>query len=444
MSEEVMNFAASRGTPVEARGTLEESGSSAHLRKRRRAEQLFQLAGRSAIAISSIVLIVLLGTIGFSGVPALFEPVIQLEIHLSAEMINPDGIDTETALRDANYAKLITRSLQEIFPDATGRKERRELKRLVSSGAVYELRDHLLANPEQLGTRQEFVLPLSDDAGMWVKAGHDAATPESEHMLSADQASWLASLLDQGRVFTQFNLRFFTSGDSRDPELAGIFGALIGTILTLIVTLGLCFPIGVGAAIYLEEFAKKGRLSDFIEININNLAAVPSVVFGLLGLAVFLNFFNLPRSAPLVGGLVLSLMTLPTVIIAARSALKSVPPSIREAALGIGASPVQVVFHHILPLATPGIMTGTIVGMARALGESAPLLMIGMVAFVADIPEGLTSPSTVLPVQIYIWADSPERAFEAKTSAAIMVLLTFLLFMNAAAILIRRKFERRW
>jgi phosphate transport system permease protein len=215
-------------------------------------------------------------------------------------------------------------------------------------------------------------------------------------------------------------------------------------LLTLFVTLACCLPVGVGAAIYLEEFAKKGHLADFIEVNINNLAAVPSVVFGLLGLAIFLNFFGLPRSAPLVGGLVLSLMTLPTIIIASRSALKAVPPSIREAALAVGASPVQVVFHHLLPLATPGIMTGTIVGIARALGETAPLLMIGMVAFVADIPTGLDSPATVLPVQIYIWSDSPERGFEEKTAGAILVLLALLIVLNAAAIAIRRRFEKTW
>jgi len=237
---------------------------------------------------------------------------------------------------------------------------------------------------------------------------------------------------------------FFTSGDSREPELAGIWGALVGTVLTLLVTLLLSFPVGVAAAIYLEEFARRNRVNDFIEVNINNLAAVPSIVFGLLGLAVFLNFFGLPPSAPLVGGMVLALMTLPTIIIAARSAIAAVPPSVREAALGMGASPLQVVLHHVLPLALPGILTGTIIGMARALGETAPLLMIGMVAFIVDVPDGFTDPSTVLPVQIFLWADSPERAFEAKTSAAILVLLAFLVAMNLLAVLVRQRFERRW
>ncbi|MCG8591295.1 MAG: phosphate ABC transporter permease PstA, partial [Proteobacteria bacterium] len=243
---------------------------------------------------------------------------------------------------------------------------------------------------------------------------------------------------------TVWNTRFLSAGDSREPELAGIWGAVVGSLWTLGVTLLLSFPVGVAAAVYLEEFARKNRVTDFIEVNINNLAAVPSIVFGLLGLAVFLNFFGLPRSAPVVGGLVLALMTLPTVIIAGRSALMAVPPSIREAALGIGASPLQVVTHHVLPLALPGILTGTIIGMARALGETAPLLMIGMVAFIVDVPSGPVDPATVLPVQIYLWADSPERAFVEKTSGAILVLLAFLISMNLLAVLLRNRFERRW
>jgi phosphate transport system permease protein len=234
------------------------------------------------------------------------------------------------------------------------------------------------------------------------------------------------------------------NGDSREPEAAGIWGAVLGSAFTLLVTIGLSLPIGIAAAIYLEEFASRNRWTDLIEVNINNLAAVPSIVFGLLGLAVFINLFGLPRSSPLVGGLVLTLMTLPVIIIAGRSALKSVPPSVREAALGIGASPVQMVFHHVLPLAMPGMLTGAIIGTARALGESAPLLMIGMVAFIVDVPTGLTSPATVLPVQIYLWADSPERAFVERTSAAIMVLLVFLVMMNGLAVYLRKRYERRW
>ena len=269
-------------------------------------------------------------------------------------------------------------------------------------------------------------------------------TPESERRVTDRTIGWVRQLQEKDVVDKKFNTIFFTHGDSREPEQSGIAGALAGSFFTLIVTLLLSFPIGVGAAIYLEEFAPKNKWTDLIEVNINNLAAVPSIVFGLLGLAVFINYFGLPRSAPLVGGLVLTLMTLPTIIIASRAALKSVPPSIREAALGMGASRMQAMFHHILPLALPGMLTGTIIGMAQALGETAPLLMIGMVAFIVDIPQGFTDNATVLPVQIYLWADSPERAFVERTSAAIMVLLGFLITMNALAVLLRKKFERKW
>jgi phosphate transport system permease protein len=279
---------------------------------------------------------------------------------------------------------------------------------------------------------------------MVVKGHIRRDVPEAESRVKDNQMAWIDRFQEQGRLEKRFNTTFFTAGDSREPELAGIQGAVTGSFYTLIVTLLLSFPIGVAAAVYLEEFAPKNRWTDIIEVNINNLAAVPSIVYGLLGLAVFLNFFGLPRSVPLVGGLVLTLMTLPTIIIASRAALKSVPPSIREAALGVGASRTQMVMHHVLPLALPGMLTGTIIGMAQALGETAPLLMIGMVAFIVDIPGGFTDPSTVLPVQIFLWADSPERAFLEKTSAAIMVLLAFLVTMNALAVFLRKKFERRW
>jgi len=251
-------------------------------------------------------------------------------------------------------------------------------------------------------------------------------------------------LVESGAVTKRFNSILFSNSDSREPELAGIKGAVVGSVLTLLVTLLLSFPIAVATAIYLEEFAPTNKITDFIEVNINNLAAVPSVIFGLLGLAIFINFFGMPRSVPLVGGFVLTLMTLPTIIISSRAAIKSVPPSIREAAYGMGASKVQAVIHHVLPLAMPGMLTGTIIGMAQALGETAPLLMIGMVAFIVDTPAGITDPATVLPVQIFLWSDSPERAFVEKTSAAIMVLLAFLIFMNSLAVWLRKRLERRW
>ena len=286
---------------------------------------------------------------------------------------------------------------------------------------------------------------------MWLLAHAEAAsylkgqvardTPERDRKVKNSQMDWLDSLRDRGRTEARFNPLFFSEGDSREPELAGIKAALYGSFFTLLVTFLLAFPVGVFAAVYLEEFAPRNRLTDLIEININNLAAVPSIVFGLLGLAVFINFFELPRSAPLVGGIVLSLMTLPTIIITSRASIQAVPPSIREAALGVGASKLQTVFHHVLPVSMPGILTGSIIGMAQALGESAPLLMIGMVAFIMDVPGGVTDPATVLPVQIFLWADSPERGFTEKTSGAIMVLMGFLIIMNALAIYLRKRFE---
>ena len=268
--------------------------------------------------------------------------------------------------------------------------------------------------------------------------------PEGSRKFSDREVAYADHLVEAGVVERGFNWIFFSRGASREPEMAGVLGAVVGSFLTLIVTLALSFPLGVAAAVYLEEFAPKNRWTDLIEVNINNLAAVPSIVFGLLGLAVFLNFFGMPRSAPLVGGMVLALITLPTIIIASRAALKSVPPSIREAALGVGASRLQTVFHHVLPLAMPGVMTGTIIGMAHALGETAPLLMIGMVAFIVDVPGGFLEPATILPVQIFMWADFPEAAFQQKTSAAIIVLLAFLIAMNAVAVILRKRFERRW
>lgn len=300
-----------------------------------------------------------------------------------------------------------------------------------------------ISNSEATG---EVLLPLSSTAeakaGEWQIVTYE--TPEGSRNVSDRLVAFLEKLNAEGRVERHFNVAFFTSGDSREPELAGLLGAIVGSALLLAVTLALCLPIGVMAAIYLEEFAPKNWLTEIIEININNLAAVPSIVFGLLGLAVFLNFFGLPRSAPLVGGLVMALLVLPTIIIAARAALKAVPPSIKEAALGVGASKQQAIFHHVLPLAMPGIMTGTIIGMAHALGETAPLLMIGMIAFIVDVPQGFTEAATALPVQIYLWSDLPEPAFQAKTAAAIIVLLVFLFTMNGAAIWLRKKFERRW
>ncbi|MBT3044846.1 MAG: phosphate ABC transporter permease PstA, partial [Candidatus Thiodiazotropha sp. (ex Codakia orbicularis)] len=339
---------------------------------------------------------------------------------------------------------LVKKTLREMFPEVTSRREKKVLYNLISSGASFQLREMVMQDPALIGTRQSVWLVADDDVDMLIKGHIDLNVPESDRRIKNNQMVWIQSLQADDRIEKHFNTTFFTAGDSREPELSGIKGAVFGSFFTLLICLLISFPVGVAAAVYLEEFAPKNRWTDIIEVNINNLAAVPSIVFGLLGLAVFINFFGLPRSVPLVGGLVLALMTLPTIIIASRAALKSVPPSIREAALGVGASPMQTVTHHVLPLAMPGMLTGTIIGMAQALGETAPLLMIGMVAFIVDIPGGPFDPSAVLPVQIYLWADSPERAFVERTSAAIMVLLAFLISMNLLAVWLRKKFERRW
>jgi phosphate transport system permease protein len=408
------------------------------LKRRYRAEKRFRFYGLAAIVISLVFLALLFVSIVAKGYTAFWQTSIRLPIFFDTQVLKQD------TLVNADYAALVRAALFQKFPQVEGRQERRLLTSLVSSGSVYRLRDMILKDPDLAGKTVEVWLPADDDVDMLVKGYFRRDLPEAERRVSDRQIAWIEKLEADGRLELKFNTTFLTAGDSREPELAGIWGAVCGSFFTLLITLSLSFPIGVAAAVYLEEFAKKNRWTDLIEVNINNLAAVPSIVFGLLGLAVFLNFFGLPRSAPLVGGLVLTLMTLPTIIIASRSALKSVPPSIREAALGVGASKMQMVVHHVLPLALPGMLTGTIIGMARALGESAPLLMIGMVAFIVDIPRGITDPSTVLPVQIYLWSDSPERAFVERTSAAIMVLLAFLVVMNAGAIILRKKFERRW
>ena len=330
------------------------------------------------------------------------------------------------------------------FPDVTSRGDLRQLFALMSAGADIELRERVMGNPDLIGTTESIWLLADDDIDMIVKGHVDRSLDEDLRRINDQQLAWLDALEAEGRVDLQLNRYFFVNGDSTDPELAGIWGATVGSFFMLLVTLALSFPLGVATAIYLEEFATQNRWTDIIEVNINNLAAVPSIVFGLLGLSLFINVFGLPRSAPLVGGLVLSLMTLPVIIIASRAALTAVPPSIREAALGLGASRMQMVFHHVLPLALPGMLTGAIIGMARALGESAPLLMIGMVAFIVDVPNSPVDPASALPVQIYLWADLPERAFVERTSAAILVLLAFLLLMNLTAVLLRRRFERRY
>lgn len=414
---------------------------AASLKKRYAREKRFQWYGRLAVLMGFVFLFILLADIIVKGSPAFTQHFVLIDVNFDADKLGLDDNLSEDALFGANYSGVIKKTLRDMHPDVSGRKNKKLLYRMISIGAEYDLRDMLIANPEYLNTTQSVWVRAHSEASAYLKGQVKRDVPESDRKLKDMQMEWLDALRDGDRTESRFNTTFFLSGDSREPEMAGIRAALQGSFFTLIVTFLLAFPIGVSAAVYLEEFAPKNRLTDLIEININNLAAVPSIVFGLLGLAVFINFFELPRSAPLVGGIVLSLMTLPTIIITSRAAIGAVPSSIRQAAMGVGASPLQTVFHHVLPVAMPGILTGSIIGMAQALGETAPLLMIGMVAFIMDVPGSVTDPATVLPVQIFLWADSPERGFTEKTSAAIMVLMGFLIVMNALAVYLRKRFE---
>ncbi len=414
------------------------------LNRRKAANTRFKGYGLAGVVIAIAALVMLLSTLVVQGYSAFYTHTMDLTVELDASVIDPRGTKDPDILARANYRKLVKNTVYDLFDDVKTRRDKRAVSALISNGAVDALREAVLDDPEVIGTTITITAPVSDDIDMLLKGHIDRHVDEKLRRVNDRQVAWTDDLVERGIIKSGLNTYFFTQGDSREPELAGIWGAVKGSFYTMVVTLLLSFPIAVGAAIYLEEFAVKNRFTDLVEVNINNLAAVPSIVFGLLGLAIFLNFFELPRSAPLVGGMVLALMTVPTIIIAARAALKAVPPSIREAALGVGASPMQAVFQHVLPLAMPGILTGTILGLAQALGETAPLLMIGMVAFIVDIPGGITDPASALPVQIYLWADSPERAFVEKTSGAIIILLLFLITMNAAATILRKRLERRW
>ena len=415
----------------------------AGLKKRYIKEGIFRISGIIAIISAIAMLAILFVSITGKGYSAFEQTFIRLEVDFDAAMIDPENTGEVEVLSQGDFGGVVKKSLRQMFPEVKKRRQKRDLYSLASSGASFQLREMVMANPGLIGTNEKIWMPADDDVDMLMK-GHIRAGSEGSGRIKPHKLEWINKLKEEGSLEKRFNRALFTNGDSREPELAGIWGAVVGSLYTMLVTLLLSFPIGVATAVYLEEFAPQNIWTDIIEVNINNLAAVPSIVFGLLGLAVFLNFFGLPRSAPMVGGLVLTLMTLPTIIIASRASLKSVPPSIREGALGVGASKMQAVTDHVLPLAMPGMLTGTIIGMARALGETAPLLMIGMVAFIVDIPTGVLDKATVLPVQIYLWADSPERAFVERTSAAIIMLLAFLLLMNAIAVVLRKKFERRW
>ncbi len=408
------------------------------LARRYRRERLFRVGGGLATFVGLGFLVVFFASLVVRGASAFMTTDVRLDVVFDPAVLGVAGIqDIETGDFDA----LVRVSLASRFNETLGRAERREMNRLVSIDAAFRLRERLAAEPSLFGRQASVWVPASATMDRYAKGLVDRSLDEALRPVSDLQIGWWSELEDDNAIRRRFNSALFTNGDSREPELAGIRGALVGSFYMLLVTLAIAFPLGVATAVYLEEFAPRNRWADLVEVNINNLAAVPSIVFGLLGLSVFIDWLAMPRSAPIVGGLVLALLTLPVIIIAARAAIKSVPSSIREAAAALGSSRIQVVAHHVLPQALPGVLTGTILGMSRALGETAPLLMIGMVAFIVDVPEGLSDPATALPVQIYLWAESPERAFAEKTSAAILVLLTFLLLMNLAAVIVRKRME---
>ena len=429
---EAANMSADTSATASGRRKTDWMGDAMQKRIARRyaAERRFKWMGLGAVALSSLFLAFLLVVMVGNGAKGFIstEATLTVDLPTATGSISPDQL-TQPRLA----ATMASIDVRRIFDNAVQAQYGEDGARYFAGTAWTALRDQLTENPNLVMSKTKFWLPTSSDID---RAAKDTSTPEAE----ADYAA----LTKAGDVRQSFNWRFLTGSDGTDPAQVGIWGALKGSLITMVVTLFLAFPVGVLAAVYLEEYASKNWLTDLIEVSINNLAAVPSIIFGLLGLAVFLQFFSMPRSAAIVGGLTLALMTMPVIVIAARNAIKAVPPSIREAAMGVGASPVQVVFHHVLPLAIPGIMTGTIIGMARALGETAPLLMIGMRAFTTTPPDGLTDPATVLPVQIFLWSDEVNRGFVEKTSAAIIVLLVFLLTMNAIAVYLRNRFETRW
>ena len=417
--------------------------NSSFLKGRYSAEKRFKLYGLFAVSLALGAVIFLLFTIFSTGYSAFWRTEFQVEIQFNGDYLGITQESSDQEVREANFLGLFRKNLAEQNNDVP-RRELRKLFAMFSESAADDLREMVITNRSILGTTQKLKVLASSSVDMIVKGQAPREIEEKRRVLNDFQLELLDRWTAEGRRSSSFNHRFFTNGDSRSPELAGLGGAIAGSFWTLMVCLILSFPMGVAAAIYLEEYAPKNRLTEIIEVNINNLAAVPSIIFGLLGLAVILNFFGLPRSTPLVGGIVLSLMTLPTIIIACRASLKAVPPSIREGALAMGASKMQTILHHVLPLAMPGPLTGTIIGLAQALGETAPLLMIGMFAFVVDIPAGPLESATALPVQVYLWAESSERGYVELTAAGIMMILIFMALMNSFAIILRKKFERRW
>lgn len=433
------------------------------LKKRHGRERRFRWAGLLATLGGLGVVALLFVTILSKGLPSFWQATVVTKVHFDPALIQVDPrpvavpgespaafrereLEWLTQLGMVNWNRLLEDTLARHVPDLADSRERARLRSLVTSGERFRLRDMVAENPALIGQTVAIKLLADANVDVWLKGNIDRDLPDRQQQLHPQVRAWADDLYERDVIQMRFSTSLFLNPDSRSSlASAGLAGAFMGSLFMMAIVILLAVPIGVASAIYLEEFAPKNRLVDLVEVNINNLAAVPSIIFGLLGAAVFINWFHMPLSAPLVGGLVLSLMTLPTVIIATRSALKAIPPSIRQAALGIGASKVQTVFHHVLPLALPGILTGAIIGVAQAIGETAPLLLIGMSAFVAAIPATPLDQATALPVQIYLWQGNELRNFfEARTSAAIIVLLALMLSLNALAVLLRRKFERRW
>ena len=414
------------------------------LKKRYNAERRFQWYGKIAIGLALSFLAVFMFQIFSKGYSAFQKTWIVTEVHYDKELLLIDAESpSKDDLENADYYDVAYKAMTSLDPGLP-EEEDRQLIQMVSYKYETEVKDLLLKNPDFLGKIVPIKLTASDDIDQVHKGNYPRDIPEKNRRVNDYQLQIYDMLNERGDILSEFNISFFTSPDSREAELAGIASSFMGTVFRILVCLAFSFPVAVLAAIYLEEFAPKNKFTDFIEVNINNLAAVPSIVFGLLGLGILLAVFNLPRSTPLVGGITLSLMTLPTIIIAARASLKAVPPSIREAALAMGASNMQTTMHHTVPLSMPGTLSGTIIGLAQALGETAPLILIGMVAFVNTIPGTPVDPAASLPVQIYIWSESAERGFVEKVSACIMVLLAFLILMNLAAQIVRHKFEKKW
>ena len=415
------------------------------IKKRYQAEKRFRMLGIGSIAIAIFFVLLLLFKVFSTGSTAFIKTTIQTEVDFNKELLELGDVENPTIdqIKSAEFFDVTYNAATGLFPYSNAEEER-DVKQLLSGNYEVEIKNYLINNPDVLGKKVTIELTASDDLDQLHKGNFPRDIPEDRRRLNNFQLNIYDNLVEQGKIGTTFSNYFFFHGDSRDPEIAGVAGAVIGSFFSIIICLLISFPIALMAAVYLEEFAPKNTVTDIIEININNLAAVPSIVFGLLGLGVLLGVFGLPRSTALVGGITLSLMTLPTIIIACRASLKAVPPSIREGALAVGASKVQTVMHHVVPLAMPGTLSGTIIGLAQALGETAPLLLIGMVAFVVDVPSVPTDPSTSLPVQIYLWSESAERGFVEKTSATIMLLIGFLIIMNSLAVWARQKFERKW